>query len=518
MSLLSTSRTSRRRRRIALIAAALAVVLPLSGCTTWFQPPATASKPTGETVKAGFEEFYGQTLAWTSCGEKLECAKASAPLNWDDPSGETIELALARQSATSGTAIGSLLVNPGGPGGSGYDLVHDSVDFATSARLQAKYDVVGFDPRGVGRSTPVKCYEDPKKLDTYIFSIVAGERGSDAWIAEAEAASARFGEDCAKYTGALLGKVDTLSAARDLDMLRAALGDKKLNYLGYSYGTELGGVYAELFPKKTGRLVFDGAVDPTASGFDVSRAQAKGFEGALRAFLTECPSIEGCPFRGSADESMTIVRNLLDSLDASPIANADGRELGANAMFTAIIYPLYNKGNWPTLVDVFASVMGGDSAFAFTVADAYYERDADGTYGSNSLEAFTAINCLDYPIDNNVEAMRAQAVELEAAAPVFGHLMAWGGTSCADWPYPVTGTPGPIAAAGSADIIVVGTTNDPATPYIWAQNVAGQLENGHLVTYTGEGHTAYNTSNDCILNTVDDFLIDGTVPAADPQC
>jgi pimeloyl-ACP methyl ester carboxylesterase len=392
------------------------------------------------------------------------------------------------------------------------------VDYATSKRLQASYDIVGFDPRGVEHSTPVKCYSNPADLDSYIFDILPGTRGSDAWISEADAASAKFGADCLKYTGALLGHVDTVSAARDLDLLRATLGDKKLNYLGYSYGTELGGTYAEMFPAKTGRIVFDGAVDPTASNFDVSLAQAKGFESALRAFLAACPTFKGCPFRGTVDQSMTEIRALLDRLDVSPLRNSDGRELGANTMFTAIILPLYNESNWPSLAQVFATEMTGDPADSFTVADAYYDRTAQGKYTTNSTEAFQAVTCLDYPTNESTATMRTEAAELDAQAPVFGHLMAWGGTSCFGWPFPPTGTPHSVVAQGSSDILVVGTTNDPATPYAWAQKVASQLAHGHLVTYTGQGHTAYNKSNACVNNTVDNYFIDGTVPKTDPQC
>jgi len=515
----STRRSTRRSaRRVATAVAAGLVMVLLSGCTSWFNPPVTASTPTGESVSAELEPYYGQILDWSSCGDDLQCATATAPLDWDAPAGDSIDLALVRQQATSGTALGSLLVNPGGPGGSGYNLIHDSVDFATSETLQESFDIVGFDPRGVNLSTPVDCYDDPSELDSYIFDIIPGERGSDAWLAESEQLSAQFGAACLEHTGELLGNVDTISAARDLDLLRAVLGDEKLNYLGYSYGTELGGVYADLYPEKTGRLVFDGAVDPTASNFDVSLTQAKGFESALRAFLADCSSIDGCPFRGSVDESMETVRALLDSLDVSPLRNSDGRDLGANSMFTAIILPLYSASNWPTLSSVFASAMSGDASFPFTVADAYYERSADGTYADNSYEAFATITCLDYPTDNNIDTMRAEAAALDEQAPVFGHLMAWGGTSCYDWPFEPTATPGAIAAEGSTDILVIGTTNDPATPYVWAQNVAEQLENGHMVTYEGEGHTAYNKSNACINDTVDDYFIKGTVPETDPLC
>jgi pimeloyl-ACP methyl ester carboxylesterase len=512
------TRNAPRRTVVGGVALMLAIVLPLSGCATWFSAPVTTSEPSTETVTEELAPLYAQVLEWSACGDGMQCATANAPLSWDEPSGDTIDLALVRQVATSGEALGSLLVNPGGPGGSGFDLVNDSVDFATSERLQENFDIVGFDPRGVNRSTPVDCYDDPATLDAYLFDIIPGERGSEEWLAAAAANNAAFGQDCLTHTGDLLGNVDTVSAARDLDLLRAVLGDSKLNYLGFSYGTELGQTYADLFPEKTGRLVFDGAVDSAATNYDVSLFQAKGFESALRAFLEGCGSMTGCPFRGSVDESMLEVRALLDSLDASPLANTDGRQLGANAMFTAIILPLYNEDNWPALVNVFASALAGDATFPFVVADAYYERSEDGTYVNNSTEAFTAINCLDYESDADLATMQAEAAALEAEAPVFGHLMAWGGTSCSDWPFPSTGTAGAISASGSSDILVIGTTNDPATPYAWAQNVAAQLENGHLVTYTGEGHTAYNKSNDCILNTVDDYFIDGTVPAADPQC
>jgi pimeloyl-ACP methyl ester carboxylesterase len=505
-------------RRVALVALLLAVVVPLSGCTSWYLPPHATSAPTNEKVAADLEPFYQQVLSWASCGNNLQCADAKAPLDWASPSTGSIKLALVRQPATSGHAKGSLLVNPGGPGGSGYDFIKESVDYATSARLQAQFDIVGFDPRGVNRSSAVKCYENPKDLDAYIYDIPKGEPGSDAWITELEKSSQDFGAACLKYTGALLGHVDTISAARDLDLLRAVLGDKKLNYLGYSYGTLLGATYAELYPKNTGRLVLDGALDPTVSPFELSVTQAKGFEHALRAFLAQCPTLKGCPFGKDVDAAMKTVRAILDGLDASPLRAKDGRELGSGAMFAAIIYPLYSVDNWPYLVSLFSSVMHGDPEIAFVLADGYNDRNKDGSYTTNSTEAFTAVNCLDYPSDANVATIRAEAVKLEQAAPVFGHVMAYGGTECFNWPFAPTRTAGEITAAGSAPIIVVGTTGDPATPYPWAQHLAAMLQEGHLVTYKGEGHTAYNKSNSCVNDAVDDYFIDGTVPKADPEC
>ncbi|MGO4103519.1 alpha/beta hydrolase [Leifsonia sp. YAF41] len=509
----------KRTRAFAAVAAALALTIGLSGCVSLFLPdPApSTSVPVSEKVDPALAPFYSQTLTWSNCGSGLQCSTAKAPLDWSDPGVGSVDLALVRQPSTDSSRIGSLLVNPGGPGGSGYDFVKDSLDYAVDKRLQKNFDIVGFDPRGVGRSTAVKCY-GPAEMDEYLFGLVDAPRGTDAWIAEQEKIAADFGAACQANTGALLGEVDTVSAAHDLDLLRAVLGDTQLHYLGYSYGTYLGAVYAGLYPDKVGRMVLDGALDPSASNFDVTRTQAQGFESALRAYLKDCLAGEDCPFDGTVDDAMGTIHALLESVDASPITASDGRQLGSSTLFTAIIFPLYQAGAWPVLSDMFTSVMHGDADTAFKLADAYNGRLEDGTYSDNSTEAFTAINCLDYSYNDDPAAMRAQAAELAAAAPVIGPFMSFGDISCANWPHKTTVERGEIHAPGAAPILVVGTTNDPATPYSWAVSLAKQLESGHLVTYEGEGHTAYNKSNACVNDTVDDYLINGTVPAADPKC
>lgn len=503
---------------MAVIAVAAVVALTLSGCVTWFLPAKAerTSTPAPEKVSAELQAFYGQHLTWSGCASGMQCATAKAPLDWSDPAAGEIELALIRHPA-SGNKIGSLLVNPGGPGGSGYDFVKDSVDYATDSALQDRFDVVGFDPRGVGRSSAVKCY-GPAQMDEYLYGITPGVRGSDQWIAENATASRDFGAACSTNTGDLLDRVDTVSAARDLDLLRAVLGDSKLYYLGYSYGTYLGAVYAELYPGRTGRLALDGALDPAATNFDVTKVQAQGFESALRAYLADCLSQSNCPFRGTVDDGMRSVAELLASVDKSPIRNSDGRLLGASTLVTAIITPLYQADAWSYLSSMFTSVMKGNASAAFTLADSYNSRNSDGTYKDNSTEAFMAINCLDYTYNADPAVMRAQAAELTKAAPVIGPYMAYGDIGCANWPYTSTVEREPIAAKGSAPILVIGTTNDPATPYVWAKNLAGELENGHLLTYKGEGHTAYNKSNSCVNDAVDAYLIDGTLPPEGKTC
>jgi len=506
-----------RLRRLPAVAAAIVVALALAACSA----PAvrTESTPVPSDVSADLEPFYSQVLTWTACEDEMQCATATAPLDWTDPARDSIDLALVRHPADNGTPLGSVLVNPGGPGGSGYDFVASSLDYAVSPTLRDRFDIVGFDPRGVNRSSAVLCHTDTAQLDAFIYDITPGVIGSDEWIANAENANGAYGQQCLANTGDLLGFVDTVSAARDLDLLRAVLGDEKLNYLGFSYGTLLGATYAELYPENTGRLVLDGALDPTSTSFDVSLTQAEGFESALRAFLADCATADDCSFTGSADDSMLKIRALLDRLDASPIRAADGRELGSNSMTSAIVLPLYSQDNWPVLRQLFATVMSGEAELAFNLADSYNGRNpTDGSYLDNSLEARLAINCLDYTAQGDPAVMRAQADELAAAAPVLGKQLSYGDVGCLRWPVTAATERPVIDGAGSADILVVGTTNDPATPYSWAVELAAQLENGHLVSYEGEGHTAYNKSNACIDDTVDDYFVDGTVPAADPKC
>ena len=513
----STSGRMPRARRLGVVAVALAALVALTGCLpTFLESAKPVSTPTGEEVAADLEPFYTQVLEWERCGDGMGCATATAPLDWDDPAAGEIELALVRHIAR-GDRLGSLLVNPGGPGGSGYDFVAESLDYAVGQPLQDRFDIVGFDPRGVGRSSAVRCY-DAAQMDDYLYGIVPGERGSDEWVQAVGDAAAEFGEACADRTGALLGEVDTVSAARDLDLLRAILGDERLNYLGYSYGTFLGATYADLYPDKVGRMVLDGALDPSASDTEVTQAQAVGFEHALRAYLEDCLSGTDCPFTGTADAAMQEVAALLESVDASPLRGTDGRMVGADTLLTAIIYPLYSPESWPYLSQMLESVMlgSGDAALAF--ADGYNGRNEDGTYRDNSTEAFRAINCLDYTYQPDVQVMREKAAAIAEVAPTIGPWFGYGDLSCIDWPYRSDRERGELHATGAAPILVVGTTGDPATPYEWAVSLADQLDSGVLVTYEGEGHTAYNKSNACVSNAVESYFIDGTVPASDPRC
>jgi pimeloyl-ACP methyl ester carboxylesterase len=509
-------------KRIVGGALALVLVASLSACVP-FPHAVDTSEPTDENVSADLQPFYSQVLTWTNCENSLQCATATAPLDWANPADESIELALVRSKATGSNRLGSLLLNPGGPGGSGYDYVAQSANGGVTEAVQEQYDIVGFDPRGVGKSTQVTCGDDPTVMDNFLYGDPADDsdsvEGSDEWLEEGIAATADFGAICEASTGALFSHVDTETTARDLDLLRAVLGDEKLNFLGYSYGTYLGATYAELYPENTGRIVLDGAVDPAVTKSESAMIDATGFENALRAYMASCLDSSDCVFDGTVDDAMADVRTLMDSLDESPLRADDGRELDSNPFTTAMMFPLYDKENWPYLDQLFTATLDGDPSVAWALADAYNDRDSEtGEYTTNLFAVYFAVTCLDDASSASFDEVRTQEAAISEAAPVFGPEFGYGGLGCKGWPVTGTRVAGPIHATGSGDILVVGTTNDPATPYAQAVALADELDNGYLVTYNGEGHTAYNHSNSCVDDAVDDYFLTGAVPATDPDC
>ncbi len=493
-------------------------MLFLGGCTTTLFPSVEhSSMPTGEKVPAAEAPYYHQVLDWKSCGQRQQCATATAPMDWDHPSKSTdISLALTRASAT-GTRLGSLFVNPGGPGASGYDLVHDDLDYAASKTLQKSYDVIGWDPRGVGRSTPVTCYDD-KKLDQFIYGVAKNPVNSPAWVTEVTDQSKDFAASCLKNTGRALQFVDTQSTVHDLDMLRAVVGDTKLNYLGYSYGSDIGMYYIDRFAKKVGHVVLDGSTDSTLSIFDISLTQSTGFEKALKAYLADCPSTKNCPFPGSVDDSLAKISALYDRLTTTPIDAPDGRVLDQNLLDTAINSALYDKSSWPYLSDMFSEIRKGTTDTAFLLADSYNGRKADGSYKDNSLEAFIAIGCLDYPTETDPAVLASESAQLVQAAPTLTRPSVIGDVTCENWPFHNRAAPPVVTGAGAAPVLILSSTGDPATPYQWGVALSKQLQSAHLVTRTGEGHTAYNRGIPCIDNTVDRYFVSGTVPKKDPLC
>lgn len=465
-----------------------------------------------EGAPKGYEEYYGQSPEWTECGEGFQCATVSAPLSWHDSGAGSMEIALKRIPAT-GQKVGSLLVNPGGPGGSGVDFVSNPGSFGQS--LRSSFDIVGFDPRGVGQSTPVTCYDDAGKDEFLSTDYPYTPEG----LADRQDAVRDWGQACAENTGPLLGNVDTESAARDMDMLRGALGDDKLNYLGFSYGTQLGATYAGLFPDRAGRLVLDGAVDTTLSSDEAGLQQAKGFESALRAYVTDCQAGSDCPLTGDVNTGLKQVQALVEDAEPHPVPTSSGRGVTKKLAFYGVAVTMYDEASWSFLTQALQEVLReGTGDQLLYLADVYNDRNEDGTFGSNSEEAFRAINCADARAEDDLDKMRQLADRIKEAAPTLGESFGYSGIECTDWPYPVAEQEADPAAKGAPPIVVIGTTNDPATPYVWAESLAETLSSGVLVTYEGEGHTAYGRSNTCIADAVEGYLVEGTVPEDGLTC
>lgn len=516
---------SSRSRAGVVVGALLVVALVVAGCsqTTKHQstvdptggPAATSSPDASGAPSDDLERFYSQQLEWSDCDEG-ECATATVPVDYADPAGETTSIALARSRA-SGDRIGSLLLNPGGPGGSGFDFLESALE-TVSGDVQERYDLVGFDPRGVQHSEPaIACYDGPDMDELVAFD---PDYSTPQGVQAAIDRFADFSQACLERTGPLLGHVDTISAARDLDVLRAALGDSELHYLGYSYGTQLGATYAALFPQNVGRLVLDGAIDPTLSPDQAALEQAVGFENALRAYVTDCQAGRSCPLTGSVDDGLKQVRRLLDRARSAPLATGDDdRPLTQALAFSGIAVTLYSERYWNYLTSgLRAAIQDDDGSILLALADAYYDRDEDGTYAANQTEAFWSIGCADGRPTSDPDEMAAEAERIVAAAPTVGSVFSYGGVLCAQWAVPEVGGLDDYSAAGAAPILVIGTTNDPATPYEQAQALARILDSGVLLTYEGEGHTAYGRSNDCVTENVDAYLLDGEVPAEGTRC
>jgi pimeloyl-ACP methyl ester carboxylesterase len=503
-----------------------AAALLLSACSSGGTPSAAsppaqaalAALPT--STPAALTPYYAQRLSWRVCGAPgFECATVKAPLDYANPGAGDVRLAVTRKKATGpGERLGSLLVNPGGPGASAVGYLRDYAGIGYPAQVRARYDMVAVDPRGVAHSEPIACLNG-RQMDA--FMQVDATPDDTEETGELVEAYMKFAEGCGKDSPGLLRHVSTVEAARDMDILRAALGDKRLNYVGASYGTFLGATYAGLFPDRVGRLVLDGAMDPSLPARQMTLDQTAGFETAFRAFAKDCVQQPDCPLGRKAGDVGRNLEALFTRLDAHPVptGDPDGRDLGESLATTGVIAAMYDEGAWAQLREALTSAMKEkDGAGLLVLADSYYERDADGRY-ANLMFANAAVNCLDLPpAYNSPDEVRKALPAFERTSPVFGEGLAWASLNCAYWPVKPTGAPHRIEAKGAAPIVVVGTTRDPATPYRWATSLSRQLSSARLLTYEGDGHTAYGRGSTCIDRTINAYLLRGAPPTRDKRC
>lgn len=508
---------------LALVLAALATAVYVladndtgAGATS-SDRPMPDQRPTADPMAGapkGLEAYYSQDLTWKDCDEH-ECAKLKVPLDYAKPEARWIEIALLRVPAPDDRRIGSLVVNPGGPGAPGTSYAAQARQVLRDPLLE-HYDIVGFDPRGTGSSAPVDCLDD-EALDQHF---ALDPSPDDAAEREAFAQdAAAFGAGCPKMSNGVDAHVTTVEAARDMDVLRAVLGQERLDYLGASYGTKLGATYADLFPDRVGRLVLDGAVDPSLSSRDASLQQAEGFETALNAYIDDCVAGGNCYLGSSRKAGLNRLSKFLDEVDAEPLDtdDPDERDLTIGNAFYGIATPLYNQDYWPVLTQALVAALDGDGTVLLSLSDAYASRTPDG-YADNSSEAFLAISCLDDPWSLPVDKVAAQVPAFEKVAPTFGEIFAYGMTGCAGFEHRSPDARHQVKAAGADPILVTGTTRDPATPLKWAEALAEQLESAVLIRRDGDGHTAYNSGNECVDEAIESYLLDGTAPTKTLDC
>jgi pimeloyl-ACP methyl ester carboxylesterase len=486
--------------------------------TPTVDPSTSAATPSPSPTEAlpgtdpRLAQYYDQKLSWHDCGRD-QCAKLTVPLDYANPGGTAIKLAVLKVPA-QGHRIGSLVVNPGGPGGSGVSYAAaGSLQFG--APLSDAYDIVGFDPRGVGQSDPLACI-DTKQLDTLI--AFDPDPDTKAERNEMDRLIHGFGQGCLDKSGDLARHMSTKEVARDMDILRAALGEAKLDYLGASYGTFIGATYADLFPKHVGRFVLDGAIDPSLSNERLSLAQAHGFETALRAYVKDCVDQGSCFLGSSVDAGIARIQAFFAQVEKTPLPTGESRQLTEGLAMLGVWMPLYVKEWWPQLSQGLKQAMeDGSGSTLLGLADTYTSRGPSG-YSDNSMEALYAVNCLDHDDYVPTSQVPSHFAQFEKASPTFGRAFAFALSTCASWPVQSGQHTVALHAAGAPPIVVVGTTRDPATPLRWAQALAEELDSGRLITRDGDGHTAFQRGNSCVDDAVERWLIKGVPPEPDLHC
>src|SRR5690625_4772431 len=458
-------------------------------------------------------EYHEQTVEWVDCGRDQECATVRVPIDYANPGDGDLDIHLKKYALAS--AEGIVLVNPGGPGGSGIEMI-DYAPQIFSSRLRAEREIVGFDPRGVGESAPISCFDDAE-LDEWYTTLYDVET-AEGWEDLLAAFDGYFAA-CERNNADLLGFVDTVSAARDMDIIRGALGLEQLDYLGFSYGTKLGATYAELFGPNVGRFVLDSAMDLSLTAEELALGQLQGFERAYRAYLDDCLTGPACPFHGSVEEAYEDTVLLVEQLTQRPANSGDpDRPVTEADLLNAIVVSLYSTDNWMLLTSALTALQQGDGGQVKFLSDFAIERDPAGQYPPSDGAAL-AINCLDMPHTDPLDlpALLQEAEEYEEISPLFGQVLGFGQVACSRFPIKTQFGPHAASAPEAPTVVVIGVTGDPATPYDWSLAMAEQLTDAVHVTWEAEGHTAYGTSTG-INNAVDAVLSDGQLAEDGLRC
>ncbi|GAA5058188.1 alpha/beta hydrolase [Nocardia callitridis] len=506
--------------RGALVLTVLALVV--AGCgDTGGESKESAEMP---AVPAPLQQFYDQQVRWGGCdgfgsaddrfAPNMECARITVPVDYEKPEGATAQVAVSRIKAT-GERVGSLLMNPGGPGESGLTMSM----LGNNTPLAERFDRVGFDPRGIGSSTPTVACQTAQEQDQE--RAEAPEDNSPAGIAAAEADDKQYAQRCSERTGdEFLAHVGTREVVQDMDVMRAALGDSKLSYLGYSYGTRIGSAYAERFPTHVRAMVLDGAVDSSQDPVQESLHQAEGFQKVFDAYAANCAKQSDCPIGTDTAQSVQSFRDLVNPLWDNPVATTDPRGLNYEDAMTGVRQALYSDDLWKILTMGLSEVREGHGDTLLKLADLYDGRNDDGTY-TNTNDAFNAVRCVDDPRMSDRAVAGKQDAEFRRVAPFLDDGRGTGAAPlelCTNWPVPNTSEPHRISVQGLAKTVVVSTTDDPATPYQAGVDLADQL-GAALITYQGSRHTvALSADVACVDNPVIDYLVTLREPEEGLRC
>jgi len=493
---------SRRRKFLALFLALL--LIPL----VYLYSRSNSESP------ISLKEYQSQHLSWSPCYVQFECTDMSVPIDYSDLHAGKFSIRVLRYKARDQkNRLGSLVINPGGPGSSGVAFAYNAQTIFSPAILN-RYDIVGFDPRGIGESSAIHCLTD-KETDANYAADSKPDSAEElkALLADMQSYVAK----CEAFTPNILhfGSVD---AARDMDLLRIALGEKKLNYLGVSYGTYLGTLYAKFFPKSVGRFVLDGAVSPRASTREQDISQAVGFDYALRAFVADCYRAPKCPLQQPIEKGISEIRDIFDRAAKEPLIGTQDRPVTESMVVLGVASALYNSATgWPELRIALREARAGNGATFLKLDDEYTLRNADGTYEENETDAAFVIDCLDSQKYLTTEQIQSGAGEFARRAPIFGPYLAYGGLGCQFFMGNKVVVK-PISKIASVPIVIVGTTGDPATPYVWAQDLQKTLLGSHLITLIGDGHTGYGRGTACVDKAVDKYLLTGVLPRLGLTC
>lgn len=485
------------------ISVVLAALLLLTSC-------ATEPKPLSSLT-----EYETQELKWRDCYGDYQCSNLLVPIDYADLSVGAFSLALLRyQARDQDRRIGSLVVNPGGPGASGVQYAYNAENIVSPEILE-RFDIVGFDPRGVGDSAAIKCLNDAETDASFAAdSKPDNETEFALFISDVRDYFAKCAENT-KY----LYDYSTLNSARDLEVLRLVLGDQKLNYLGKSYGTYLGTLYAELFPESVGRFVLDGAVDPNSNNREAILGQATGFESALNAFISNCLKRSDCALNKDLPTARNQVIELLAKTAITPLKSKSGRAVTESLVLVGIASALYDsESDWPVLRNAFKEAILGSGESFLTLADQYAGRQEDGSYLGNENDALQVIDCLDQKEIETISAFKKGVAEFAEKAPIFGPYLAYSGLACRYLPNLDSMEQIEIKSLDTKPILIVGTTRDPATPYKWAQSLAKIFSSAVLITLDGDGHTGHGRGSNCVDSAVDRYLLTGATPKLELFC